>query len=310
MRKFLSFLALAAICVSCDPDESSSSSTYPTESLSLSPETNSLLMLEYSTNTSASATADLIRANVEDMFSGNVTHMSLTSTAGDPLYNALADSVSDHFGGKPAMTFLLNGAAKTLPEVQASIDEIQDNISTKPLLSVGHVSSSNDTAWVVDVLVEFFKDTLTPFLFVQTYFLADIEAAVYDAGALDLTLAPNSNLVATDGSQITRWVGDNLNSDSTKVLFPANSTYVHKRIFLDSYNRENVFGTSLSSYSKFGAEFFNGDNIGLRQNPIQHYFLKTDFDHLDFTYTPRFLTVVWNFDFVSQEYTYVNSYMN
>ena len=309
MRRIFSILIVALVVVSCKDDPEPSSTAYPTEALTLDAETNSLLMVEYSSTTSGAATADLIRANLEHMFPDNVTHFSIPSVSTDPLYTPYADSLSDHFGGKLPFTFLLNGAAKTLPEIQASLDEIQDNISTKPLLSVGHVSHNTDTAWVADVLVEFHKDTVTPFLYVEAYLLADIEATTYDAGALDLRLTPNSNLVATP-DQHTKWVQDTYNTDTTTVLFSANSTYIHKRIFLAGANGVNAFGTPLSDFSKFGAEFFRGDKIGLKQNPIQLYFLKTDFDHLDFAFTPRIVTVVWNYDFVDQKFEYVNSYMD
>lgn len=295
--------------ISCKDDDEPTVNTFPTESISLSPETNSLIMLEYSSTSSQAAQSDLIRANLESQFPVNIVHFSLPSNTADPLYSNWADSLSDHFGGKPAFTFLLNGSAKTIAEVQASVDAISDNVNTKPLLSVGHKSFTNDTSWVVDVKVGFFKDTVSPFLYIETYFLADIVATSYDGGALDLKLRPNSALVSNVG-ETTEWLKDTWSLDTTTLLFPAASAYVHKRVFLGNYNSENVFGTNLSTYSKFGAEFFNGDNIGLRQNPIRHYFLKSDYDHLDFTFTPRFVTVVWNYDFIDQEYEYVNSYMD
>lgn len=309
MKQIFSLLALALIFTSCKDDDPVIKDCYVTETLSLSPETNSLVMVEYASTSSNSANSELIRGSLLDMFPRNVVHLSLISNTGDPLYAPLADSISDHFGGKPAGTFLLNGAAKSVPEILASIDQINDDISTKPILSVAHAMSSNDTAWIADILVEFYKDTITPFLYIESYLVADMNAILYNAGPIDLRLKPNSPLTTNVG-ETTTWAKDFYNSDTTKLLYPAASTYKHKGVFLGNFNPNNGFGTQLATYTKFGGEYFNGDNIGLRQNPIQHYFLKSDYDHLDFTFKPRIVTVVWAYDFIALDYKYVNSYMN
>tara|TARA_R110002072_G_scaffold184135_3_gene340536 strand:- start:2279 stop:3211 length:933 start_codon:yes stop_codon:yes gene_type:complete len=310
MRHIFSLLAIALIFSSCEDDEPVVSNNYPTENISLTAETNSLVILEYSSTSSTSANSELIRGDLADMFSSNVVHLSLASNVADPMYVANGDSISDHFGGKPAGTFLLNGSAKTAPEILSSIDEINDNKYTKPILSVGHVMTTNDTAWIADILVEFFKDTLTPFLYIESYLVADVEAINYNGtNPVDLRLKPDSPLVTNQG-ETTKWAKDFYNSDTTKLLYPINSTYMHKGVFLGNFNSENSFGTQLASYTKFGGEYFKGDNIGLKQNPIQHYFLKSDYDHLDFSFQARIVTVVWAYDFIDLDYKYVNSYSN
>lgn len=309
MKQIFSLLAIALVFTSCKDDEPAAIVLYPTETLSLSPETNSLILLEYSSTSANSANSELIMGNLLDMFPRNVIHLSLIGNVNDPLYVPNGDSISDHFGGKPAGTFLLNGAAKSVPEILASIDEINDNISTKPVLSVAHAMSSNDTAWVADILVEFYKDTITPFLYIESYFVADMDGILYNAGPIDLRLKPNSALTTNVG-ETTEWAKDFQNSDTTKVLYSGGSTYRHRGVLLGNFNPNNGFGTQLATYTKFGGEYFNGDNIGLKQNPIQHYFLKSDYDHLDFAFTPRIVTVVWVYDFIALDYKYVNSYMN
>lgn len=311
MKQFFSLLAIALIFSSCEDDEPTVDPPFVTSSINLSAETNSLVILEYSTTSSNSSTSELIRGNLVDMFPNNVMHLSLASDLNDPLYTPLGDSLSDHFGGKPVGTFLLNGAAKTAPEILASIDEINNNIFTKPLLSVGHVMTSNDTAWIADVLVEFFKDSITPFLFIESYLVADFVAADYPnlTPPLDLRLKPNNPQIFSGGAN-TIWTNDFSNSDTSKVLYAKDSPFVNKGVFLGNFNSTNVFGTQLATYTKFGGEYFSGDNIGLEQNPIRHYFLKSDYDHLKFNFTPRIVTVVWSFDFIDLDYKYVNSYMN
>lgn len=309
MKQIFSLLAIALVFSSCKEDDPIITSTYPTERLNPSPETNSFVIVEYSSTSSNSANSELIRGSLLDMFPSNLVHLSLISNTGDPLYVPNGDSLSDHFGGKPAGTFLLNGAAKSVPEILASIDEINDNISTKPILSVAHAMSTNDTAWIADILVEFYKDTVTPFLYIESYLVADMEALLYNAGPIDLRLKPNSPLTTNVG-EITQWAKDFFNADTTKLLYPVSSTYTHKGVFLGNFNPNNEFGTPLASYTKFGGEYFSNDNIGLQQNPIQHYFLKSDYDHLDFTFKPRIVTVVWVYDFIALDYKYVNSYMN
>ncbi len=311
MKHIFSLLAIALIFSGCKDDPDIVLPPFATDGLSLSPETNSLVILEYNTLSSSSANSELIRGNLLDMFPNNIVTLSLASGAGDPLFVSNADSLSDHFGGKPAGTFLLNGAAKSVPEILAAVDEINDNISTKPVLSVAHAMSTNDTAYVADILIEFYKDTITPFFYIESYLVGDIGAIQYPdlTPALDLRLSPNNSLVAKDGL-VTKWAKDFSNSDTTKVLYPGGSTYIHNGIFLGNFNSSNVFGTPLANYTKFGGEYFKGDNIGLKQNPIQHYFLKSDYDHLKFSKSLRIVTVVWSWDFVDLEYKYVNSYMN
>lgn len=311
MKHIFSLLAIALVFSGCEDDPVVSPTPFATDGLSLSPETNSLVILEYSSISSSSANSELIRGNLVDMFPNNVVTLSLASGTGDPLFTPNADSLSDHFGGKPAGTFLLNGAAKSAPEILNSINEINDNISTKPLLSVAHVVSKNDTAIVADILIEFYKDTITPFLYIESYLVGDVAAAQYPDATppVDLRLSPNNALVAKDGL-LTKWAKDYANADTSKILYTSGSTYIHNGVFLGNFNNDNVFGTPLADYTKFGGEYFKGDNIGLKQNPIQHYFLHSDYDHLAFDKSFRVVTVVWTWDFIELKYKYVNSYMN
>ena len=311
MRRILLFSLLTMLVYSCKDDDGPTGTTaYPTESLTTSPVTNSLLLLEYNSSSSTIAVAEGVRASIAKNYGGGLTHMALPSSAGDKLHVPMADSLSDHFGGAPTPSFLLNGLVvnvATAADIQAAMDEIDLNLNTKPLLAVAHAASENDTAYICDVKIRFYDDTISNLFYVETYLLGDITAKNFPNK--DLRLTPSGLVVNSDG-ETTVWTNDFNSPLDTTLVYSKNSNYVHKNVFMANFNKDNVFGTGLHEYTKFGPEFFNGDIIGLRQNPIRHYFNKADFKNLDYTFSPHFLTVVWNYDFVNLKYVYVNSYMN
>jgi hypothetical protein len=311
MRKFLFLSLLAFAIVSCGDDDPVSSDSFPTDNLNPEPVTNVLIGLVYNSNGSGAGGFDFVRQNIEAKFGKNVNHMSIVSSNGDDLYSTTADSLMDNYGSPPIWTYFLNGEVTNIVSIEDANDAIESIIETKPTMSLAHRVVNTDTGYTVFVKVKVLEDTVSPFYFVETYALANIVAQKYDSGNLDLRQA-SDNMFLDNNDNNTFW-RDNFNPiDSTLPgpLFAKNSAFTHQAVILTNFNKENAFGTNLNTYSKFGSEFFTGDILGLRQNPIVHSFLDEEFEDLDYNYTPKFVSVIWSWDFINQRYTYVNSYMN
>lgn len=311
MRKIFLLSLAATMIISCKDDESAADNSYPTDNLNPEPVTKSLIGLVYSSKNPAAPLGEIIRESLEAKFDNDVNHMSIVSTTSDNLYSAASDSLNKNYGSVPTSTFFMNGEVTNVADAEAAIMQIEENSTTIPLVSVAHIVCETDSSFNVFVKLKFNKDTVYDLLFVQSYFLADIEAKTFDSGALDLRQQPDGTYV-TNSDNASTWNQNVASIDTTnkQSIFNQGDAFVHRSVLLAGFNKENVFGTKISSYSKFGPEFFLGDVIGLKQNPIVQHFLKSDFDDLEFTYTPRFLTVVWNYNFINLRYEYVNSYMN
>ncbi len=300
MKKLFTLGLIAFSILACKEDPPPVADTYPTDGLPLEEKTRAMLIVGYEPTSPASISYDILRKINEDVYGKSLNNISLVS--GGLLGNPLAGLLAANFGSPAAPYALLNGEQAFMPEL---VDEIEDVLEEKPLLSVAHKVSSNDTAWIVDSKVKFFKDTLTAGIFIETYMLAKIEARQYDM--VDLRIPEVKDFIKnTDEASV--WQQDIPNIDSSSFVVKNGDIYNHNYILLSNFNESDPFGTQLGEYWPFGGEFIEGDVIGTRDTPIRHHFLKPEEGDFDFDFKPQFITVVWMVNPFTSAYDYVNSY--
>ncbi len=305
MKKLCFLFVGLAFLASCDEDDDKNSGPYTTDSLVLKAEKNALLMQGYNFNLNVSVGFDIARHVMEDVYGRNLNHVSFLDQGAGNFYYDKVDTILNNFQTPTFPYFYLNGLSSNIGTLQL---EIEDAITGRPLASVANVVSSNDTAWVVDCKVKFFMDTLSSGIFIETYMLADIQAANYDP-LEDLRFTELPGFVANDDFS-SKWAASIPNIDTTKSIFNQGETVVHRYIAQANFNTSSAWGTSMGEYSPFGGEFANGDVYGTRHTPIRHHFLKPKAGEFDYNRKVRFLTVVWILNPFSNSMEYVNSYMN
>ncbi len=280
------------------------------------PKQNALLFTGYSLkptvngNTQVGANSALIREALEGEYNTQLNHISFTDNT-SLFYNPLSDSLLQFFAPRAIPFMAIDPAVVYSPPTPTLASDIEVAIAKKPLASVGHVVSKDDTSWVVSCKVKFFDDTLVQpnAMLIATYMLADIDARTFGAKNLDLRFSPAKDFISnTDSASF--WDIDVPNMDTTKYYIRKGDPISHKYIFMQSNNQENVYGTPISSYWPFAGDFHEGDIIGTNDTKIHHHFAKLEKDEFDYDRRVRFLTVVWAFNPMTNVYDYVNSYMS
>lgn len=306
MRKYALFAFALVLAWSCKDDDQPSSQSYPTDGLALPEQKEALLIGSYRTDNGYSI--DFIRRILQDHGGEDiVNYMSVVNDKNSPLYVGLADSIAFNQPLFPAPALYLN--EENLDPTGDMPDELDFQLGRPPLLSVNHAVSGNDTAWIIDSKVRIWRDTAAQF-HIETYMLANIQAAFYSKANIDFRATPQTGFMRTVDS-FSVFDFDLIGTDST-IIVPKDSPYYHERILVAGQDEHHPFGTPLGDYTPFGTFFSANDLIGTETTPIKHYFLKPDSRirgayKPDFPFTPTFLTVVWNFDEDSGKYIYVNS---
>lgn len=308
MKKSVLFsLACLFFVVSCKDDEPTSSSSYPTDGLTLSTTSDALLMINYTQGNPQAALYQLQAMVSERKFGNELNHVTLVNQMGF-MYSAAADSILSKFMAAGAPSFLLNDVSGDIAMID---DEIESELLDKPFVSVAHKATANDTAWLVDVKVQMQDDSTTNGVFVESYLLADIQAKVFDSlGVVDLRMAAQAPLIVNDNEKST-W-GAAWPQDSAVQYVQPGDNYFHSNVLLENFSKLSIWGTNLGIYNPFGIEYQRNDIVGTRFTPIRHYFLKPKARDIsfDFDFKPKFLTVVWFYDELTDQYTYINSYMS
>lgn len=307
MRKLtlfgLAFLLLLG-CKKKNGGDGTDTPDYPTNDLELSAQVKSLLLTNYGPGDQSSIGFEVSRLRSESSFGGNLNHMSLVVNGGNPLYSIIADSISSNFLSLGTPGFVIDFNAINPLDLENAVEA---EINKKPILSVAHKVSSNDTAWVVDNKVKFFKDTISSGIFIQTYLLGKIRAQ--DFGSVDLNAGQVGNLTKkTDDA--TFWDVTVPNLDSSANAINKNDAYYHNWVLLKSFGETSTWGLQLGTYWPFGPQFFKNDVIGTEDTPIRHYFLKPEKGDYPFEFSPQFITVVWILNPFSGNREYVNSFQS
>lgn len=309
MRKLIIFSLAFLMLNACEKDDgdgdggSSGGTNYPTDGLPLPEQVRSLLLTNYGPSDQASVGFEAIRLRNESSFGDNLNHLSLVVNTASPLYSITADTIRANFLnlGTPAFVVDFEGISPADLE-----DAVEAETNKKPMLSVAHAVTSNDTAWIIDNKVKFYQDTLSSGIFIQTYLLGKIRAQDFGGVNLNAGQVNNLNKIVDNA---TLWDADIPNLDSSANAVSKNDEYYHQWVLLESYD-ETSWGEQLGSYWPFGPEFYINDVIGTSDTPIRHYFLKPEKGDYPYEFDPQFITVVWILNPFSGNWEYVNSFQS
>lgn len=312
MKKMLALFSALALLSACEDEPvEDSGPSYPTNNLVLTAEGNSMLTVPYAPSSPSVIGPELLRLVAKDYFKGRLTHMALDSDPNSPLFSAIADTLVDSLSVGSIPSLMLNGQM-TMPSLDI-IEDIESFNMRKPVASVAHKVTKNDTAWLVDSKVKFWKDTSSSGFQIETYMMVTAPAIDYIAKGIDLQLPAVNGYIVNEDS-VSKWTTAVPNIDSSGSVTQEGDTYMHYSVLQEKGSRDvpGVFGQPLSEYTPF-VDFFENDVIGTRTTPIRHYFLRpgnddTPNDDIDYQFTPGFLTVIWYKDPMTMTYTYVNSY--
>lgn len=307
--KRIAILAFGLLLFSaCEDDPVVTTNSYPTDGLALPEVRTSLLLNSY--NPSLGFVSETGRLLAADAYPGAFTHLSMVNDPASPLYSAIADSVYLNQPLAAGPSFYLNDQTVDPALLLPSIDDAQGK---RPIAVVNHSVQTNDTAWLVDVKVKFFRDTVNPGFRVATYMATSIKAKNYPGLGINLNTNPSSGLVKNE-NDATLWETELDNIDSTRKLTAVNDTFMHRNVLVKNYNPESAWGTSFEEYSPFGQSFSIGDVIGTSTTPIRHYFLRPESGDSDahdpgYEFNPSFITIIWVQNQDTDKYEYINSVM-
>ena len=306
MKKILVLLAASMFFAACEEEAPAPVLGYPTDGLALPETKNALLIASYAPATGF--TYDILRATIQDLYPKQVNYMSLVGSQSSPLYNGLTDSISLNQPLDPAPSLYLNEAALDIANAVVSIEK---ELNRRPIATVNHVVSSNDTAWVIDSKVKFWRDTAGGSFYIETYLASSMVAANYQSLGANLQTTAVSGYIRNVDS-LSVWDADILNADSSAVLFKKDEPFMHPMIVSGSANPAFAWGVNIGEYTPFGAAYSVNDVIGTKSTPIKHYILKPDSDlegayAPGFSFTPTFITVIWSLDKETAKFEYINS---
>ncbi len=307
MKKIVLLALLFLSAIACEEDDQCDDCPIPyvTDGIPLDQVKSSLLIHSY--NPGAGYASQIPSLILEDALPGTFNSLYTVADQNSFLYSPLTDSISLNQPLEPAISFYLNDRTVAPNELISRAGAIAGKA---PVATVNHVVTSNDTAWLVDSKIKFFKDTANPDFYIATYLCANFAAAKY-GNALDLRVNSQADFVVNQGN-VSVWDMNLPNIDSTALLKTPGDIFHHENILVKNFNEESAWGTRLSEYTPFGETFSDGDIIGTASTPIRHFFHKPDLGFDDAyepnaPYDPTFITVVWTYNEETGRYDYVNS---
>jgi hypothetical protein len=316
MRKIFFYTFTALVMVSCgndDDDDGNQNTGYPTDNLSLKDEKKVLIFTNYAPFSASSIDNKKDEAIGNQAFGDDFNWVNLVAPPA-PLTSQASIDLLTAFNLSSANGLNLNGLDYSNNDML--IEDVASRFEKgRPVASVSHKVTKNDTAWLIDCKVKFWKDTLAANRFkIESYFLADIPAYNYKSLGVDLRMALVPNVI-DQGDSISSWAVSVSNLDSTAQVIRVGDEYVHTNIMFDKATPDSLFGNPISSYTPFGFQYFENDVVGTRSTPIRHFFLRPDRDDIttndiEFIYTPVFLTVIWSEDPITGAVDYLNSFIS
>lgn len=312
MKKILLLSTLIALTASCkDDDDSPLKSSYPTDGLPLNKEYNALLMMGSDNQNPASAAYESFRIMTEDEYGNRLNTFHLLSTNVGNFYDSYGDSIMMNFQSPMAPYTVLDDQDLFPSELP---QEVKRSIRQKPLLTVAHKVTQNDTAWIIDHKVKFFEDTIYNEIYIDTYMLAKLKAQIYDAdpAPIDLRMAATADLIKNPPTPLpneSQWDLNIMSLDSSKTLVRKGDPFYYDNLLFDKFDSTSTWGFELGSYWPFGSEFYDGDIIGTKETPIRHYFKKPSSENsTTAAYEVKFMSIVWIRDGITGSMRHVNSY--
>lgn len=314
MKKLLIATLFLAVIGSCKEDDPIVVISGSTAGITLKAQKNALLISGYDVTQQGSLLQARINAIAELEFKDRLDLISFTPKNA-PFYNSMSDSLLNIIGppfpaGNP-FYFFLNGTQLTSASPLTITDDVEAELTGRPLASVGHVVYKDDSSWVVSSKVQFFDDTLVQpnTVRIETYMLADVDARVFGVQGLDWRFTQIQDQVLNTDS-MSFWDFDQYNIDSSAKSITKGTGIEHLNLFMANSNAENEFGVPVADYWPFAGDFHDGDIIGTDATPIHHHFTKLESDEFDYDRRVKFLTVIWIFNPFTNIYDYVNSYSN
>jgi hypothetical protein len=307
MKKIIVLLVASLFFVACkDTNNEPTNSGYPTDGLAL-PETKNALMIGSYTPVSGLSLV-ILSATARDLYPGQLNYFSVVASTSSPLYNALTDTLSLNQPLFPAPSIYLNEGPLDPLNPFGSIEK---ELNRRPVASVNHAISQNDTAWVIDNKVKFWRDTIGGGFYIETYLASSMVAANYQSRSINLQVTANAGFTRNQDT-VSVWDVDILNADSSSILFKKDEAYYHPMILSSNANPDFAWGFSISDYTPFGGAFSINDIVGTETTPIRHYILKPDSDIVGayspgFEFTPTFITVIWSLNAETAKFEYINS---
>jgi hypothetical protein len=311
MRKLALFGIVASIAlVGCKKNTNPSTSTYPTDNLTVSDMPN-VFVLE-----KTGAWCQYCPNGAEAMKQEKVKHgdrvLGFAAHEGDALENNAAKILVANFldsAGYP--TFLVNN--------ENSGQDIANNVlfymnpTEKPHFAVAHVVQQTDDSLVVYPKIEILRSaTLNENFFVQSFLLIDgVEARDYGNG-IDLNQVSSVPKVSTgSGANPTKWVLDAAEVDGEPAI-KAGDVYTHDEVVAGvATNTADFWGHNLGEINPFGNEFLEGDVLGTKHTPIMLSIQMQGIDYKQFNAHLSVATIIWKFrSDGSGRYDYVNGYLS
>ncbi|HAD98355.1 MAG TPA: hypothetical protein DCG19_13175, partial [Cryomorphaceae bacterium] len=243
MKKVFPFILLITVmALSCKKDDGNgggNGAPYPTDNLTLEAKTNSFMLVPYAPGSQSSITSQILAKEFENKYGDLFTHLNMVAGVGHPFYSFTADSILKHFGNPPS--FLLNGQVYTDFEVMQEAIELAE--LKKPVISVVHKVTENDTSWIVDAKIEFYKDTSSNRFTIETYMVLEVPGIVN--GEIDLRFPIVTDVINQDDKR-SFWTRDIPSLDSSEIVARVNDTYIHNNVVYKNFNKKNPFGTNLA----------------------------------------------------------------
>ena len=147
---------------------------------------------------------------------------------------------------------------------------------TLPIIGASHAVRERDTAYQVDVKVEFFEDFQGRTVYICTFAALDFLAKDY-GGGVNLKLQNVPNFINSSGD-VSLWDTDvplalvrPETEDTTTLLFKKGEPFMHKHIVASHDPRYGVPGIVLDTINRFGNEFFKWDVFGSQFTPLRFF---------------------------------------
>jgi hypothetical protein len=312
-KTFLFTLSLGLVFAlgSCNNDDDNgnddSNTGYPTDGLPLPEEKKALLITSYAPG--SGYLFALPKLILEDLYGDQFNYLGIATAPGVLKY-PIVDSIVFNQPLQPAPAFYLNDRDILPTEIA---DEVETAVGRRPVATVSHRIMENDTAWVIDNKIKFWRDTAGAGFFVESYLLADIPAVNYQDLGVNFSLGNQPDFIRNEDS-VSVWDEDKFNLDSSRTVVKDGDPFIHPSVLITNSNPERAWGFRISEYTPFGFSFSVNDIVGTRFTPIRHYIKKEalEEDSLDVNYPfdPVFLSVIWYFNEDTGKFEYINSFQS
>lgn len=276
LRIILVFTALLTLTFCNREKDETPSPGYPTTGLSVKNQLNFTIVNSFS---AAGPAAPIIAANMaayELENPGRVVYLALpaaSESVSNPSARLLADSIWESVGS---------------PQLYLNTEFLSDNLlpaielieNEEPILGAAHAVRRRDTAYQVDVKIEFFQDFIGKQVYINCFAVIDLLAKDY-GGGINMKLQNIPGVINSSGEvsvwdanvplSLVRPDGD----DTTTILFRKDQAFMHRNMLVSHDTRYGVPGLHLDTINRFGNQFFLWDIFGSQFTPLRFFVPRT-----------------------------------